>query len=152
MVFFWKCQINLFVDSNFRDCQISGYLPSLIDFKGIPRYNPDFLMIDLDRNSKDNKGRHSFKDDRRLELELSKTLKHMKEKLGGYPTILFTIGGYHIYQPIEIPTALEKILEYDISLEQFLCFAKGYLSNKKADSENNPSFISFMSFEDSITL
>jgi hypothetical protein len=30
-----------------------------------------------------------------------------------------------------------------------LRFAKDYLSNNKADSKNNPSFISFMSFEDS---
>ena len=84
-------------------------LPSLIDFKVVPRYKPDFLMIDLEEISKDNNCKHSFKDDIQLELELSKTLKHMKEKLDGYTTILFTIGGYHIYQPIDIPTALKKI-------------------------------------------
>jgi len=33
-----------------------------------------------------------------------------------------------------------------------LCFAKGYLSNNKAYSKNNPSFISFNSFEDSRNL
>ena len=110
-------------------------------------------MIDLEEIIKDNNGKHSFKDDRQLELELSKKLKHMKEKLDGYPTILFTIGGYHIYQHIDIPTALKKkFQEFDRPSEQFLRFAKDYLSNNKADSKNNPSFISFMSFEDSRNL
>ena len=38
-------------------------------------------------------------------------MKNIKEKLneGAYPTVLFTGGGYHIYQPVEIPTALENI-------------------------------------------
>lgn len=89
-------------------------------------------MIDLDRNSKDNNGRHSFKDDRQLELALSKTLKHMKEKLGGYPTILFTIGEYHIYQPIEIPTALEKNLKSLIDLQNnFYVLLKAIFLTKK---------------------
>ena len=63
--------------------------------------------------------------------------------MNGYPTVLFTGGGYHIYQPVYIPTALEYITEFskfDRPSEQFLRFAKDFLSNGKADKQNNPSF------------
>ena len=128
--------INSFIDSDFVDCQISAY-PSLIDFKNIPRYKPDFLFIDIDRNDP------RFKTDGCFENALDNTLKNIKKKLNGYPTVLFTVGGYHIYQPVYCPTALENITEFkdfDRPSEQFLRFAKDCLSNNKADKNNNPSF------------
>ena len=126
--------IDSFIECCFVDCQINAY-PYLTEYKGIQRYKPNFLFIDLDKNN--------FKTDRRFELALYNTLKNIKEKLNGYPTVLFTGGGYHIYQPIDIPTALENITEFngfDRASEYFLRFAKGYLSNNKADKNNNPSF------------
>jgi hypothetical protein len=86
------------------------------------------LYIDLDRNN--------FKNDKSFELALYNTLKNIKEKLNGYPTVLFTGGGYHIYQPVDIPTVLENITEFKEFArpsEQFLRFVKDYLSNGKAD-------------------
>ena len=59
------------------------------------------------------------------------------------PTVLETGGGYHIYQPVYCPTALENITEFnefERPSEQFLRFAKDILSNNKADKNNNPSF------------
>ena len=115
--------IDSFIDSNFIDCKINSY-PYLIDYKGIPRYKPNFLFIDLDRNN--------FKTNRSFELALYNTLKNIKEKLEGAPTVLFTGGGYHIYFPVDIPTALENITEFkefNKPSEQFLRFAKDYLSN-----------------------
>jgi hypothetical protein len=131
--------IDAFKQSNFLDCRINGY-PYLIDYKGIQRHKPNFLFIDLDRNN--------FKTDRSLKLALSNTLRNINEKLvddsnNAQPTVLFTGGGYHIYQPVYIPTALEYITEFskfDRPSEQFLRFAKDFLSNKKADKQNNPSF------------
>jgi hypothetical protein len=32
---------------------------------------------------------------------LNKALKRIKDILGGYPTVLWTGNGYHIYQPLE---------------------------------------------------
>ena len=126
--------INAFIDSSFVDCQINAY-PYLTEYKDVPRYKPEFLFIDIDRNN--------FKTDRSFENALYNTLKNIKEKLNGYPTILFTGGGYHIYQPVYCPTALENITEFkefDRPSEQFLRFAKDYLSNGKSDKQNNPSF------------
>jgi hypothetical protein len=127
--------IDSFIESNFVDCKINAY-PYLTEYKGIPRYKPNFLFIDLDKNN--------FKTNKSFELALYNTLKNIKEKLeGAVPTVLETGGGYHIYQPIDIPTALENVIEFnefDRPSEQFLRFAKDYLSNGRADKNNNPSF------------
>jgi hypothetical protein len=107
----------------------------LIDYKDVPRFKPDFLFIDLDKNN--------FKNGRSFKLALSKTLKNINEQLDGYPTVIDTGGGYHIYQPVFCPTALENVTEFqkfdNVSVE-FLRFAKNNLSKGKADKNNNPSF------------
>ena len=125
--------IDSFIESN-SDCKINAY-PHLIEYKGIQRHKPDFLFIDLDKNN--------FKTDKSFELPLYNTLQNIKNKLKGYPTVLFTGGGYHVYQSVYIPLALEYITEFskfDRPSEQFLRFAKDFLSNGKADQQNNPSF------------
>jgi hypothetical protein len=128
--------IDSFIDSDSIDCKINAY-PYFTEYKGIPRYRPNFIFIDIDRNN--------FETDRRFKLALSTTLKNIKEKLGNdcSPSILFTGGGYHIYQPVYCPTALENVIEFtqfDRPSELFLRFAKDSLSNNKADKSNNPSF------------
>jgi len=141
--------IDAFTASNFVDCRINAY-PYLTDYKGSQRYKPNFIFIDLDKNN--------FKSERSFKLALSTTLQNIKDKLldsnnNAYPTVLETGGGYHIYQPIECPkilvdgvletVVLENIKEFskfDRPSEQFLRFAKNYLSNGKADKQNNPSF------------
>ena len=129
--------IDSFISSNFVDCRINAY-PCLTDYKGIQRYKPDFIFIDLDRNN------NSFENDKSLQNALSTTLRNIKEKLNdGSPTVLETGGGYHVYQPVYCPTALENITEFngfDRPSEQFLRFVKQDLSNGKADKQNNPSF------------
>jgi hypothetical protein len=127
-----------FQQSDFIDCRINAF-PSYTEYKGLQRYPPDFIFIDLDKNN--------FKTERSFKVALSNTLKNIREKLdsNAYPTILDTGGGYHIYQPIECPIVLENIKEFnkfesDKPSEQFLRFAKYYFSNRKADKNNNPSF------------
>jgi len=127
-----------FIDSNFVNCRINAY-PCLTDYKDVPRYKPDFIFIDLDRNDPRFKNRTN----RSFQNALYNTLKNIKEKLNGNPTILETGGGYHIYQPVNCPTALENVTEFngfDRPSVQFLRFAKDNLSNGKADKNNNPSF------------
>ncbi len=78
--------------SNFIDCRVNAY-PEYTEYKGIVRQPPNFIFIDLDLKQ--------FDDDiRRLNLALKKTLSNMK-KVHGYPTVLWTGNGYHIYQPFK---------------------------------------------------
>ena len=129
--------IDAFIASNFIDCRINAY-PYLTDYKGIQRYKPDFIFIDLDKNN--------FKSERSFKLALSITLQNIKDKLvdsNAYPTVIETGGGYHVYQPIYCPTALENVIQFsgfDRPSEQFLRFAKDNLSKGRADKQNNPSF------------
>ena len=132
--------IDAFITSNFVDCRINAY-PYLTDYKGIQRYKPNFIFIDLDKNN--------FKSERSFKLALSTTLQNIKDRLldssnsNANPTVIETGGGYHVYQPVFCPTALENVIQFsgfDRPSEQFLRFAKDYLSNGKADKQNNPSF------------
>src|SRR5215203_273061 len=128
-----------FKESSFLDCRINAF-PSYTEYKGIQRYPPDFIFIDIDRKD--------FKDDKSFENALSKTKKNIKEKLNGaaIPTINNSGNGYHIIQPIECPIVLEQIEQFqkykDIFFlsQEFLRFAEDFLSNGKADPSHYPSF------------
>jgi hypothetical protein len=80
---------------------------------------------------------------RALDLALNKTLKNIRERLEGHPTVLWTGGGYHVYQPIEGI----KYEQYGVFNEfsdmnlfnESLRFTKRFLSFNKADKNNNPS-------------
>jgi hypothetical protein len=129
-----------FIESDFIDCRINAF-PLLKE--GVT-WIPELLFIDLDRNN--------FKTEKGFEVALSTTLKNIKKKLGNdydgddddtQPTILFTGGGYHIYQPVYFPTPLENVTEFqkfEKPSQEFLRFAKDNLSSGKADKQNNPSF------------
>ncbi|HSF49856.1 MAG TPA: hypothetical protein VLA74_03770, partial [Nitrososphaeraceae archaeon] len=132
--------IKLFEDSDFVDCRINAF-PSYTEYKGIQRYPPDFIFIDIDRKD--------FQDDKSFENALSKTKKNIKDKLNGYPTIIWSGNGYHILQPIECPIILEQTKQFEryqnkffnfSASQEFLRFAKDNLSNGKADKSNYPSF------------
>ncbi|HEX2406086.1 MAG TPA: hypothetical protein VHJ38_02665 [Nitrososphaeraceae archaeon] len=65
------------------------------------------------------------------------------ERLEGHPTVLWTGGGYHVYQPIE-GIIFEKYRDFNEFKEynlfnEFLRFFKNFLSNNKAKKNNNPS-------------
>jgi hypothetical protein len=125
--------MKLYKESDFIDCRINAF-PSYIDYKGIQRYPPDFIFIDLDKNK--------FQTNRSFELALSKILKNIKEEMDGHPSVLWTGNGYHIYQPIDsfVLEEFDIFNEFDNPSKQFLRFAKDLLSNDKADKANNPSF------------
>jgi hypothetical protein len=118
-------------ESNFIDCRINAF-PSLKE--GVS-WAPDFIFIDLDLAD--------FKSKRALDLALTKTLKNIKERLEGYPTVLSTGAGYHIYQPIK-GIEFAKYRDFnefsDLNLfNEFLRFSKKFLSNGKADQAHSPS-------------
>ena len=129
--------LNHFQESNFIDCRVNAF-PSDTRYKEVQRYPPDFIFIDLDRSN--------FESDKQFEKALSKTLKNIKEKLNGYPTVNNSGNGYHVIQPIECPI-LEQIPEFEkyedkgfFLSQEFLRFAENNLSNGKADLGHYPSF------------
>ncbi|MGI9011908.1 MAG: hypothetical protein ACR2F1_12070 [Nitrososphaeraceae archaeon] len=136
--------LEYFEESDFIDCRINAF-PYYTEYKGVQRYPPNIIFIDLDKND--------FKSFTALKLALSKTLRNIKEKLNGFPTVLWSGNGYHIIQPVKSPkilvdgvletVVLENITElknYDKPSQEFLRFAKDYSSDGKADKSNRPSF------------
>jgi Primase X len=127
-----------FEQSDFVDCRINNF-PSFTNYKGIQRYPPDSIFIDIDRST--------FKYDKSFENALSTTLKNIKEKLNGHPTVNNSGNGYHIIQPIECPIILEQINNFQkyqdkgfFISQEFLRFVEIFLSNGKSDSRHYPSF------------
>ena len=106
----------------------------LLNIKECKDIHQILLFIDLDKNN--------FQTERSFKLALKKTLKNIKVKLYGFPTILSTGGGYHIYQPLDsfVLEEIDIFSEFDNPSKQFLRFGKDYLTNNKADKSNNPSF------------
>lgn len=120
-----------FAQANWLDCRISAY-PSFTEYKGINRQAPNFIFIDLDRSS--------FKTERSHKIALNTTLKNIREKLGGNPTVLWSGNGYHVYQPIEaFILEQEKIFANlsELASRKFMQFAEYYLSNGKCDYAHN---------------
>jgi len=120
-----------FESAEFIDCKINAF-PS---FREGVSCAPDFIFIDLDIKD--------FKSKRALDLALNKTLKNIKERLQGHPTVLWTGGGYHIYQPIR-GIELDHYRDFnefsDLNLfNECLRFTERFLSFNKADKNNNPS-------------
>ena len=84
--------LHYFETSDFFDCRINAY-PYFTEYKEIPRCSPNFIFIDLDLST--------FGTLKELKRSLSTTLDNIQNVLGGFPTILWTGNGYHIYQPVE---------------------------------------------------
>jgi hypothetical protein len=70
-----------------------------------------------------------------------------KELNGAVPTVLWSGGGYHIHQPLDIPQAFEYIEEfkkYENVSVKFLRYAARRLTGGKSDPNHNVSFKSSM--------
>ncbi len=70
-----------------------------------------------------------------------------RKNVTAHPTVLWSGNGYHILLPVYCPIVLEHIQQFqgftytsNKPSEEFLRFAKDFLSNDKADKANNPSF------------
>jgi len=124
--------------SNFIDCRLNAY-PVLEE--GLLQA-PNLIFIDLDLPTK-------YKDNfKTLNKNLNKTLNIIKQKLHGcVPTVLWSGNGYHIYtvldvRPLELIQELKEISNEPSKL--FLRFAETNFTNKKNDSQHNPSLKSCM--------
>ena len=129
--------LKAYEESNFVDSRVNAY-PSYTEYKGIQRYPPNFIFADLDLSS--------FKDSLTLERALAATLKTIRLKINGSPTVLWRGNGYHIYQPIDaiILEEFKQFEEFEHPSTKFLRFAEYYLTNGKSDPSHSPSFKSCM--------
>ncbi len=129
--------LKAYEESNFTDSRVNAY-PSYTEYKGIQRYPPNFIFADLDLSS--------FKDILTLERGLAATLRTIRFKLNGSPTVLWTGNGYHIYQPIDalIFEEFKQFEGFEKPSIKFLRFAEYYLTNGKSDPSHSPSFKSCM--------
>src|SRR5690349_12201690 len=92
-----------FEEANLVDCRINAYPMHHED--ETQKLYPSFIFIDLDL-SLCSTCKYPI---RKLNYILKQTLKKIGEVINGHPTVLWTGGGYHIYQPIKIVTKdLEK--------------------------------------------
>jgi len=114
------------------DCRIAAFYPGQI--------NPDLVFLDLDACN--------FPTMRAFKTALTHTLKRIKDKLGGYPTVLWSGRGFHIIQPIDCPVNLDEIKEFaaltDSPNNKFLQFAERYLTGNRQDSGHHPAIKSCM--------
>jgi hypothetical protein len=132
-----------FKRSHLLDCWISAYPhPLPVNFDGIITQTPNFFMPDLDRKH--------FKSDKELEQVLQITLRNTDTILkGAKPTVIWTGGGYHIWQPLQSDIIIEaqQIFKQfinstfiDQSLSNtFLSYADNLVSDYMSDRVHNRS-------------
>lgn len=123
--------------ANFVDCRVNAF-PTYTEYKGIQRYPPNFIFADLDSST--------FENSMLLRKSLDDTLRTIRLKINGHPTVLWTGNGYHVYQPIDaaILEELTEFEQFENPSSKFLRFAEHYLTNEKSDPAHNPSFKSCM--------
>ena len=78
--------------SDYKDCRINAY-PEIIEKDGILVQPPNFIFIDLDLENFD----YNIM---RLDKVKNSTLRKMAI-MSGFPTVLWTGNGYHIYLPLK---------------------------------------------------
>ncbi|HET6590711.1 MAG TPA: hypothetical protein VFG45_11170 [Candidatus Nitrosocosmicus sp.] len=140
--------VKFFQDAKFFDCRINGF--PYFDNPIINRLCPSLIFIDLDLSYFLN---YKYPQ-RKLDISLKQTLKKIKDEINGYPTVLWTGGGYHIYQPVKIGNdsyddnpVLENFSEFkefipyintDLTTE-YMRIASKYFTDNKNDHKHNPS-------------
>ena len=120
-----------FNQANLLDCRIAAY-HSTNWRKGLNKsVAPDFLFIDLDLGT--------LQTMQLLDTALTATLKNIKEKLSGVPSVTWSGNGYHIYQPVEAFVLDEQDIfsKFEQPSRRLLQYAEQYLTNNKMDKCHN---------------
>src|ERR671921_1763129 len=144
--------INYFLDADFTDCKINGY--PIYDNNSNKKIYPNFIFIDLDFSL----CKICRYPERKIDYILKETLKKIEKEINGFPTVLWTGDGYHIYQPIELDTkvfdkeknentTLRNNVENEFSnqnnknnkkfINEFLRFSIKYLTNNQKNFDYN---------------
>ncbi|MGH9953976.1 MAG: hypothetical protein ACRD5J_20360, partial [Nitrososphaeraceae archaeon] len=144
-----------FKRANFKDCRISAYPPVKEDSMLIP----NLLLLDLDYDHRltcDNGKEYA---DQMLKSKVNKILKRLQltYNINNF-MVMHTGNGRHVLIPFLFDTPFEYVEEFSTYLqlmasknkknanntisEEFLPFAKKYLSCDQADLGNHPNFAS----------
>jgi hypothetical protein len=115
-----------FLESEFKDCKINGY--PLFDKDYDYGLSPSFIFIDLDL-SICNTCKYPK---RKLDYILKGALNKMEKTVNGFPTVLWTGNGYHIYLPSKLCSLEVKEKEK----EKEKCYIE---SVSRYDNENSSS-------------
>jgi len=134
-----------FKEADYKDCRINAY-PAFLNIAEEKDYEngvnldffiPNILFMDLDLKDFSSK-KELDKVVNKILVNISKTLYYFK------PLLLWSGRGHHIIIPVKVTEALEHFEEFDAFTkrpsEEFLQFAKEYLSFNKADKANTPAF------------
>jgi hypothetical protein len=138
-IMYWYAQ------SSYEDCRINAFPAFYSEIEeydyekgiNINLLTPSILFIDLDQQN--------FISREDLDKWLQSILEKISSVLyGTKPLVLWSGNGYHIIIPVSAPEALEQFTDFQQYTRQpsndFLRFAKDFLSRGKADTKNNPSF------------
>lgn len=144
-----------FERAGFKDCRISAYPPVKED----SMLTPNLLLLDLDYDHRlicDNNKEYA---DKILKTKVNKILKKLQliYNINNF-MVIHTGNGRHILIPFLFDTPFEYVEEFSTYLplmtsknkknasnivsEEFLPFAKKYLSGNQADIGNHPNFAS----------
>jgi hypothetical protein len=134
-----------FEQSCYEDCRINAYPAFLSQVEEYDYENginknlltPCILFIDLDEENFDSK--------EELDRWLDEILENVAFVLHGHkPLVLWSGNGYHVILPVNAPEALEQYEDFQFYTKEpsneFLIFARDFLSLNKADKRNNLSF------------
>ncbi|HEX5186451.1 MAG TPA: DNA primase noncatalytic subunit PriX [Nitrososphaeraceae archaeon] len=138
-----------FEEAEFQDCRINAY-PAFLneaeekdyeDGINLDFFVPNILFLDIDLTP--------FPSKVELDKAINKIQKHISKILPNSKLLILWSGrGYHFIIPVKVNEALEHFEDFsklsNKPSEEFLRFAKTYLSFNKADKANNPSFRSCM--------
>jgi hypothetical protein len=134
--------LQLFGKSGFLDCRINAY-PVYSGYNGLNTTKKVMIFIDIDLND----FKKSKDASNQLEKYPHKIVLKIKQETNGNPLVLWTGGGYHLYQPVSFDKMLTSIHfnKYAEELNQnltnlFMRFSAWYFSDGKSDSNHNPSF------------
>lgn len=130
--------LRLFEEADYVDCRISAYhkaeyCSSCRDFA----VWPDMIFVDLDSKL--------FKTPRAFRLALGRTLTTTKNRLGGFPTVIWSGNGYHVLQPTTIfpyngHAAFDRFEDVAPDLNSsWMRFCAMTLSSGKHDPDNTQS-------------
>jgi hypothetical protein len=130
--------LTYFKASNYQDCRINAY-SLFTNYHEINFTAPSFIMIDLDLKD--------FQSQEKLDKTLYSTLAKLNKIFhGAQPTVLWTGGGFHVYQLIHgfILEEIDRFACYrdpnkkDLT-SRFMQFAEIYFTDNKSDSQHRPS-------------
>lgn len=122
-----------FKASNFVDCRINAYSVHVRN-GGFNTQPPDFVMSDLDLTK--------FRTEKLILKSLDETVTNVdKDFPGTVPMVLFTGGGYHVYEPIDMPILEEESIfrHFEKPSTEFIRYAAQRWTNGKNDASNHPS-------------